>query len=37
MAGIMFSALTVVGGVIVSTWYLSRVRHDIEAAEDGRV
>jgi hypothetical protein len=37
MAGIMFSALTVVGGVIVSTWYLARVRHDIEAAEDGRV
>lgn len=36
MAGIMFSALTVLGGVIVSTWYLSRVRHDIEAAEEGR-
>lgn len=37
MAGIMFSALTVLGGVIVSTWYLTRVRHEIAAAEDGQV
>ena len=37
MAGIMFSALTVLGGVIVSTWYLTKVRHEIAAAEDGRV
>lgn len=37
MAGIMFSALTVLGGVLVSSWYLTRVRHEIAAAEDGRV
>ena len=35
MAGIMFSALTVIGGVIVSTWYLTKVRHQVAAAEDG--
>jgi hypothetical protein len=37
MAGIMFSALTVLGGVIVSSWYLTKVRHQVEAAEDGRL
>jgi hypothetical protein len=37
MAGIMFSALTVVGGMVVSAWYLTRVRHEVAAAEDGRV
>ena len=37
MAGIMFSALTVLGGMAVSTWYLLRIRHEIEAAEDGRI
>jgi hypothetical protein len=37
MAGIMFSALTVIGGVIVSTWYLTKVRHQIAAAEDGQL
>jgi len=37
MAGIMFSAFTVCGGVIVSAWYLTKVRHEIAAAEDGRV
>ena len=36
MAGIMFSALTVIGGVIVSTWYLTKIRHQIAAAEDGQ-
>jgi hypothetical protein len=36
MAGIMFSALTVLGGVIVSSWYLTRVRHEVAAAEDGK-
>lgn len=35
MAGIMFSALTVLGGVVVSAWYLSRVRHEVAAAEAG--
>jgi len=37
MAGIMFSALTVLGGVIVSAWYLTRVRHEVAAAEDGQI
>ena len=37
MAGIMFAAATVLGGVIVSTWYLTRIRHEIQAAEDGRI
>jgi hypothetical protein len=37
MAGIMFSALTVLGGMVVSTWYLLRIRHEVEAAEDGRI
>lgn len=37
MAGIMFAALTVLGGVIVSTWYLLRIRHDVQAAEDGQI
>lgn len=37
MAGILFSALTVIGGMAVSSWYLARVRHEIAAAEDGRV
>lgn len=37
MAGIMFAAATVIGGVIVSTWYLTRIRHEIQDAEDGRI
>jgi hypothetical protein len=37
MAGIMFGVLTVVGGLVVSTWYLTRVRHEIAAAEDGQL
>ena len=37
MAGIMFSALTVIGGMVVSSWYLAKVRHQIQAAEDGRL
>lgn len=37
MAAIMFAALTVIGGVIVSSWYLLRVRHEIAAAEDGEI
>lgn len=35
LAGIAFSAFTVIGGVAVSSWYLARVRHEIAAAEDG--
>jgi hypothetical protein len=37
MAGIMFAALTVLGGMIVSSWYLAKVRHEVAAAEDGRI
>jgi hypothetical protein len=37
MAGIMFAALTVLGGMVVSAWYLVRIRHEVEAAEDGRI
>lgn len=37
MAMIMFSAMTVVVGLVVSSWYLTRVRHEVANAEDGRV
>jgi hypothetical protein len=37
MAGIMFSALTVIGGLIVAYIYFTRVRPRIEAAESGRI
>jgi hypothetical protein len=37
MASIMFSALTVVGGMVLSTWYLARIRHEVAAAEEGRL
>ena len=37
MAAIMFGALTVLGGVLLSTWYLTRVRHEVAAAEEGRI
>ncbi len=37
LAGIAFSAFTVVGGLAVSAWYLLRVRHEVAAAEDGLV
>ena len=35
MAAIMFSALTVVGGLALCSWYLRRVRHEVAAAEEG--
>lgn len=37
MAMLMFSALTVVGGMLMSAWYLTRIRHEVAAAEDGRL
>ena len=37
MAGIMFSAFTVIGGLAVSTWYLTKVRRSIADAEEGRI
>jgi hypothetical protein len=36
MTGIMFSALTVLGGMLVALWYLAQVRPLIRAAEEGR-
>lgn len=35
MVVIMFSALTVVGGMAVSVWYLTRVRPEVAATESG--
>ena len=37
MAAIMFGALTVVGGLALSSWYLTQIRHEIAAAEEGWV
>ena len=37
MAVIMFGTVTVLGGLLVSGWYLRRVRHDVSAAETGRI
>ena len=37
MAAILFGALTVIGGVLLCTWYLTKVRHEIAAAEDGHI
>lgn len=37
MAAIMFGIFTVIGGVLLCTWYLTRVRHEIAAAEEGQI
>lgn len=37
MAVIMFSVLSVVGGLITSWWYLTKVRPVIAAAEEGQL
>ena len=37
MAAIMFGVFTVVGGLVLCTWYLTRVRHEIAAAEEGQL
>ena len=37
MAAIMFGTLTVIGGVVLCAWYLTRVRHEVAAAEDGQI
>ncbi len=37
MAAIMFSALTVIGGLALCSWYLTRIRHEVAAAEEGWV
>jgi ABC-type Mn2+/Zn2+ transport system permease subunit len=37
MAAIMFGVLTVVGGLCISAWYLTRIRPLVAAAEEGDV
>jgi hypothetical protein len=37
MAAILFGTLTVVGGVLLCTWYLTRVRPEVAAAEEGQI
>ena len=37
MAAIMLGTLSVIGGMLLSTYYLTRVRHEVAAAEDGRI
>jgi hypothetical protein len=37
MAAIMFGVLTVVGGLVISSWYLARIRPDVRAAERGDI
>ena len=37
LAGILFATFTVIIGLAVSTWYLTKVRPAIAAAEDGRL
>jgi hypothetical protein len=37
MAAIMLGTFTVVGGMLLCAYYLSKVRHEIAAAEDGRI
>jgi uncharacterized membrane protein YedE/YeeE len=37
MAGILFGVLTVIGGLCICAWYLTKVRPLIAAAEEGRI
>ena len=37
MAAIMLGTLTVIGGMLLCAYYLTRVRHEVAAAEDGRI
>jgi hypothetical protein len=37
MGAIMFGVLTVVGGLVISSWYLARIRPDVRAAERGDI
>jgi hypothetical protein len=37
MAAILLGTFTVVGGVLLCTWYLVKVRHQIAAAEEGHI
>jgi hypothetical protein len=37
IAAIALGTFTVVGGVLLCTYYLARVRRDVAAAEEGRI
>jgi len=37
MAAIMLGTLTVIGGMLLCAYYLTRVRHEVAAAEEGRI
>ena len=37
MAAIILGGLTLVGGLLISSWYLVQVRPVVVAAEDGRI
>ena len=37
MAAIMLGTFTVVGGMLLCAYYLTKVRHEVAAAEDGRI
>ena len=36
MACLLFGAFTVLGGMLLSLWYLTKIRPVVAAAEDGR-
>jgi hypothetical protein len=36
IAAVLFGILSVLPGLAISTWYLLRVRPEVQAAEDGR-
>ena len=37
MAAIMLGTLTVIGGMVLCAYYLTKVRHEVAAAEDGQI
>lgn len=37
MTAIMLGTLTVIGGMVLCAYYLTRVRHEVAAAEEGRI
>jgi hypothetical protein len=37
MAAIMLGTFTMIGGLVLSAYYLTRVRHEVAGAEEGRI
>ena len=37
MAAIMLGTLTVIGGMVLCAYYVTRVRHEVADAEEGRI